>query len=359
MGGRTRASTAPSTGPSPRPRSRCGRVYALDPAGRFLAADLATGRRLWEVDLPAREGATRPEMGFTSSPVVAAGVVILQTGAKGGSIAGFDPATGERRWSGGRRRVQYQTPVVVRVGAREVLVAAGDAKLDRHRPRHRPSCCSSTPTAASRCGSGAPAPSPCRPGTGRVFVKTHVDDSTMYRLAEGPDGGIAIETLWKAPVLRQTYGLPVYHDGFLYGMNGRTVWTGVDAATGEMKWRTREPGDGWPTLVGDQVVFVTKAGTLHVGPASPQGWTRARAPRPVRRPGVDRAHGRRSTPSSRAASASWCAWTGRASRRRRHGHLGRPDRIANAGARSWPRSSARPTRRPRSTRSSPAPATDR
>jgi enterochelin esterase-like enzyme len=211
-------------------------------------------------------------MGFTSSPVVAAGLVILQTGAKGGSIAAFDPATGERRWRVGDDSVQYQTPVVVRVGARDVLFAAGDAKiagidpatgglLFEHAHGGEPVW----------IGSASAVPVPA--GEGRVFVKTHIDDATMYRLAERPDGGIAIETLWKAPVLRQTYGLPVYHDGFLYGMNGRTVWTGVDAATGEMKWRTREPGDGWPTLVGDQVVFVTKAGTLHVGAATPQGWS--------------------------------------------------------------------------------------
>ena len=95
----------------------------------------------------------------------------------------------------------------------------------------------------------------------------------MYRLAEDAEGRISPQTLWTAPVLRQTYASPVYHDGHLYGMNGRTVFTCVDAETGEMKWRAREPGDGFSTLVGDQIVFVTKAHTLHVGPASPQGWT--------------------------------------------------------------------------------------
>jgi outer membrane protein assembly factor BamB/enterochelin esterase-like enzyme len=272
MGGRYKGINGSFDGPLSTPAVAEGRVYALDPAGRLLAADLETGRRLWEVDLSAREGAPRPEMGFTTSPVLAAGMVILQAGAKRGSVAGFDPATGERRWSVGDDKVQYQSPVVVRVGAREVLVAAGDAKLVGIDP------------ATGRLvfdhahggepvwiGSASAVPVPAGPG--RMFLKTNVDNSTMYGLAERPDGGISIETLWKAPVLRQTYGVPVYHEGFLYGMNGRTVWTGVDAATGEMKWRTREPGDGWPTLVGDQVVFVTKAGTLHVGPASPQGWS--------------------------------------------------------------------------------------
>ena len=43
-------------------------------------------------------------------------------------------------------------------------------------------------------------------------------------------------------------------------------------ATGETRWRSREPGDGFPTLVGDQLVIITKPGTLHVADASPEGY---------------------------------------------------------------------------------------
>ena len=95
----------------------------------------------------------------------------------------------------------------------------------------------------------------------------------MFRLTEKTDGSIGVDVLWKAQVMRQTYVVPVYYDGHLYGMNGRTVLTCVDAATGEIKWRSREPGDGFPTLVGDRIVFVTKTHSLHVGPASPAGWS--------------------------------------------------------------------------------------
>ncbi|MBA3886985.1 MAG: hypothetical protein H0X67_14830 [Acidobacteria bacterium] len=47
----------------------------------------------------------------------------------------------------------------------------------------------------------------------------------------------------------------------------------MDAATGEVTWRSREPGDGFPTLAGDRIVVATKTHTLHVGRASPQGWS--------------------------------------------------------------------------------------
>lgn len=258
-------------GPISTPAIADGRIFALDPAGHLVAADLAQGRLLWRVELPVREGARKPEQGFASSPVVAGGVLVVQTGAQGGAIAGFDPATGQRRWTVGEDAVQYQSPAVVRVGERDIVVAAGDARLIGVEPATG-RVLFDHPHGGEPVWISVASAVPLPAGNGRLFVKTRVDNSTMYRLAEGAGGRIALETLWTAPVLRQTYAVPVYHDGHLYGMNGRTVLTCVDAETGEMKWRTREAGDGFPTLVGDQIVFVTKSHTLHVGAASPQGW---------------------------------------------------------------------------------------
>ena len=167
---------------------------------------------------------------------------------------------------------------MVRVGQRDIVVAVGDARLIGIDPASG-EVLFDQPHGGDPVWIASNSAVPMPAGNGRLFVKTHVDNSTMYRLVVDADGRISAKTLWTAPVLRQTYGVPVYHDGHLYGMNGRTVFTCVDAETGEMRWRTREPGDGWPTLVGDQIVFVTKAQTLHVGPASPQGWTGAGSPR--------------------------------------------------------------------------------
>ena len=113
-------------GPISTPTIAGGRVFALGPAGQLLAADLATGRELWRVDLPAREGASKPELGFASSPVVAGGVVVVQVGA---ARAAPSPASirrpAQRRWTRGRRR----RPIPV-AGRRP----RGDA---RHRGRGR------------------------------------------------------------------------------------------------------------------------------------------------------------------------------------------------------------------------------
>ena len=260
-------------GPISTPAIAGGSVFALGPLGHLLAVDLEAGRVLWRANLGELVQAARPHYGFASSPLVAGGVLVVQVGTGSGqAIAGFDLVSGARRWTAGQDTVQYQSPVLLKLGSREIVVAAGATRLTGLDPVtgrvlfDQPHEGVGEPISVF---SGVPVGS----GNGRVFLKTHPDASTMFRMTERPDGTIAVDVLWKAQVMRQTYVVPVYYDGHLYGMNGRTVLTCVDAATGEIKWRSREPGDGLLTLVGDRIVFVTKTHSLHVGAASPVGWS--------------------------------------------------------------------------------------
>ncbi|MBA3886986.1 MAG: PQQ-binding-like beta-propeller repeat protein, partial [Acidobacteria bacterium] len=161
-----------------------------------------------------------PHYGFASSPLVAGGVLVVQIGAgTGQAIAGFDVATGARRWTAGDDTVQYQSPVLLRLGSREIVVAAGATRLTGLDPAtggvlfHHPH--GGVPGDIS-VSSAVPVPA----GDGRVFLKTHSDGSTMFRLADDAEGRVAVDVLWTAPVMRQTYVVPVYYDGHLYGMNG-------------------------------------------------------------------------------------------------------------------------------------------
>ena len=260
-------------GPIATPALAGGRIFGLGPRGHLVALDAASGRQLWKVDLASREGAPAPFYGFSASPLVAGGVLVVPLGAKdGGALAGFELASGARRWRLGDDAVAYQSPVVVSAGGRELVVAVGDKKVFGIDPKsgrilfEHAHGGEQHPMAAE---SIVPVPA----GEGRLFLKHRQDVSTMLRLVPGDGGRIGVETLWTAPVLRATYVVPVYHDGFLYGMSGRVTLTCVDAATGALRWRSREPGDGFPLMVGDDLVVLTKERTLHVAKASPEGWT--------------------------------------------------------------------------------------
>jgi enterochelin esterase-like enzyme/outer membrane protein assembly factor BamB len=259
-------------GPIATPAVAGGRVFAFFNRGSLVALDLATGRVLWTTDVVKDLGGEKPYYGYGASPLVAGGVVVVEVGGKKArAVVGFDPATGARRWALGDDVVNYQSPLVLSLGGREQLVAVGDKKLIAVDPaKGRVLWEHAYEGDGSPIGSGSMVPVPA--GEGRLFVKNRSDSSSMLKITPKPDGTASIETLWTKPVLRSSYSIPVYHDGFLYGINGRTVLTCVDAATGEQRWRSREPGDGFLLEVGGDLVVVTKDRTLHVAPASPEGW---------------------------------------------------------------------------------------
>jgi outer membrane protein assembly factor BamB len=259
-------------GPIATPVLSAGRVFGLGPRGHLFALQAETGREVWKVDLVAREGAVAPYYGFGASPLVVGGVLVAQIGEKkAGTVAAFDLATGAVRWRLGEDKVNYQSPIALTVGGQEQVVAVGDTTLFGIEPASGRLLWQHTHGSEAR-PIGAESLVPVPAGEGRIFIKNRPDASTMLRLRTGADGRVSVETLWSAPVLHTTYVVPVYHDGFLYGMNGRSLLTCVDAATGEVRWRSREPGDGFPLLVGDDLVILTKEKSLHVGPASPDGW---------------------------------------------------------------------------------------
>ncbi len=65
--------------------------------------------------------------------------------------------------------------------------------------------------------------------------------------------------------------IPIHHDGLIFGYNGR-ILACVDAGTGELVWRSREPGDGFPILVDGHLVIATKEGHVSIAPASRSGY---------------------------------------------------------------------------------------
>jgi enterochelin esterase-like enzyme len=167
---------------------------------------------------------------------------------------------------------------VVTIGGREHVIATGDTRLFVIDPAGgRVLLDHAHGGEAHPMANESLVPVPA--GEGRLFLKHRMDASTMLRLVPESDGRLRVETLWSAPVLRQSYVIPVYHDGHLYGMSGRMTLTCVDAATGALRWRSREPGDGFPLIVGGELAVLTKEGALHLGKASPEGWSeRARIP---------------------------------------------------------------------------------
>ncbi|HKY31188.1 MAG TPA: PQQ-binding-like beta-propeller repeat protein [Candidatus Polarisedimenticolia bacterium] len=247
-----------------------GRVHGLGPRGRLFTLEAATGKEIWSKDLVAEHGAAAPHYGFTTSPIVVDGVLVVEIGAGAGkTIAGFDPADGRLLWTAGDDTIAYHSPIAATIDGKVQVVAAGKKTIlgiDAASGKVIWSHAHEGDNAATGGETIVPVPS----GEGRFLLLNKSDSSAMIQVTrKGEDH--AVEQIWSNNSFRGTYVIPVYHEGHLYGMTGR-LFTCVDAATGETRWRSREAGDGFPTLVGSHLVIMTKPGTLLVAEASPEGY---------------------------------------------------------------------------------------
>jgi enterochelin esterase-like enzyme/outer membrane protein assembly factor BamB len=259
-------------GPIATPAADADRVYALGPRGRLVALDARTGAVRWAQDLTREKDAVRPYYGWSTSPLLAGRCVIVQHSVKGKqSVACYDRATGRARWTaGGRAEVWYQSPVLATLGGREQVVAADQESLYGIDP-----ATGAVLWSHAHGGDGRPiavgSMVPLVIEGDRVLITPRDDSAVLLRITRAPAGSWKVETVWSTKGFRTSYSRPVYHRGLLFGYAGAFLAC-IDAATGEQRWRSRAPGDGFLAVADGRLLVQTKIGSLHLAEASGEGY---------------------------------------------------------------------------------------
>ncbi len=236
-------------------------VYVLGPHGQLAAIGLADGALVWRRDLGENDSSV-PDYGYTSSPLVAGDQVILATGGKGHSITAFDVESGEPRWTTGDDSVSYQTPVLLELDGRSVLLAATDKYLQALDPETGKMLWQHQHTDGDEGEDSAQV----TPVDGRRFLVKYGRGAKLYRAMS--DG---VEELWETNAFGNTYAIPVLVDDHFYGFTGGFL-TAVAVATGEIAWRSRPPGGRGLSLVGGTLAIAAPNGDLVLVDPSPEGY---------------------------------------------------------------------------------------
>jgi outer membrane protein assembly factor BamB/enterochelin esterase-like enzyme len=255
-------------GPIATPLIADGRVFALAAWGRFVALDLATGEELWSHHLKNELEAPEPFWGFSSSPLFEGGRVLLQVGGEVGTLAAFESETGRLVWTVGEDSVHYQSPSIDTEGSERLVLVAGRTKIQAVDPRKGEVRWEHVH--GGNGNQGALSLSPVPAGPDAYFLAHSSAMSQVFEL-HGEGEAPVSEVRWEDRSIRNSYNVPVYHDGHVYAFSSRFL-TAVDAADGRTKWKSRSPGDGFLILVDDHLVIMTKTGTVAVGAARPEGF---------------------------------------------------------------------------------------
>ncbi len=249
-------------GPLSTPAIDDGRVFTVSPRGRVAALALADGTEIWRHQLD-EESSSPPFYGYTTTPVMAAGNLLVATGGDGHAVTAFDPATGEVRWTAGNDSVRYQTPSLFDLGGRPTLVLASDNLIQGFDPASGEIRFEHAHGEAGRSSESSHV-TPI--GDDRFVVNHYGGDSAMYRLADD-----TLEEVWRSRAFRGSLAVPVRVGGHLYGFTGRFL-TCADADTGEIVWRSRPPQARGIAVIEGKLAVLASSGDLVLIEPTPDGY---------------------------------------------------------------------------------------
>jgi outer membrane protein assembly factor BamB len=231
-------------GPRGTPTLSGNRVYTFGATGMLNALDAGTGAVAWSHNVAYENDMKLGFWGFSSSPLVVGDVVIV---AISGALAGYDAATGDRRWFLKSTGGSYSSPHLVTIdGTAQVLLMAGTGTK------------SVAPADGKLLWENAWAGNPMvQPAviSGGDLVVTSADAMgglgiRRITVSKGA-GGWGVEERWTSRALKPYFNDYVLHEGHAFGFDG-AILSCIDLADGARKWKGGRYGNGQLLLLADQ-----------------------------------------------------------------------------------------------------------
>lgn len=245
-------------GPRGTPTVVNGRVYTFGGSGILLCLDAAKGTPIWRRDVPTDNGTKPQQWGYSSSPLVHRGVVVVfANGPSGKGTAAYRADTGEPAWSAGRGTFGYVSGHVASFGGVDQILMISDVGIESYKPDD--GTIFWTYDWATR-------------GVNRVSQPAILSETDLLiGTGVGGDQGLrrvrisktgetwSTETVWKTRNLKPYFNDGVVHDGHFYGFDDKS-FACIDLKDGSQKWKTgQQYGHGQVLLLADQGLLVVQA----------------------------------------------------------------------------------------------------
>lgn len=241
-------------------------VYVLTASGKLAALRTANGQTAWRHDLVGEYGATPPQWGISTSPLVEGNLLIVNVGGSNNrSVMAFDKTNGKPVWSSLGDGAGYSAPIIITVGGvRQVIVftagaivslAPKDGRLYWRIPW--------------KTDYDVNAATPIFLPPDKLFISSGYDTGAGLFQIKAAGNQVSAKEIWRSRGMKNQFSSSVLHNGIVYGFDNATL-KAIDAATGEERWRQRGLGHGSLILAGGNLVVFSEKGTLALLEATPK-----------------------------------------------------------------------------------------
>jgi outer membrane protein assembly factor BamB len=255
-------------GPRGTPTLSNGRVYTLGATGILNALDARDGSVVWSRNAVSDTGATIPDWGIASSPLVVGDAVVVATA---GSLAAYELATGKPRWLGPKDGYGYSSPHLATIDGIEQIVLVNGPGAIGVAP-------SDGTVLWTHAWGGDSIVQPAVLAGGDLLIGSGsgiASKTGMLRInvAHEPSGWIVKER-WTSTNLKAYFNDFVVHAGHAFGFDG-SILACIDVGDGARKWKGGRYGHGQLILLADQnlLLVLSEEGEIALVSATPDTFT--------------------------------------------------------------------------------------
>ncbi len=259
-------------GPNATPLIVGDRIVSISVAGEVRCLDLATGELHWKHDLPEEYGrrSRDEEYGYSASPLLYDGKVIVMVGGDEHAVVAYDPSNGKTAWKSAPGGVSYAPPLLTTLGGRDQYLyfsPQGAIGLDPATGKtlwfHEMEYSNGNHlTGMVKCDDrhvwvGSQFPT----GGGRLLEITGEGDSWTAN------------QLWFETYLRASHWTAIRRGDHIYGSSGGnrvSLMTAFEWKTGKIAWRHRGFHKAQALFADDKLLFLDEDGTLSLARVSPE-----------------------------------------------------------------------------------------
>jgi outer membrane protein assembly factor BamB len=253
-------------GPRSTPTVDGDRLYAFGGSGDLIALEVATGKRIWAVNVVQTFGGSPPNWGYSESPLVIGDRIVLNTGGRRASIVAIDKVTGKTLWQNHNDEAAYSSPMLLRTGSLAQVVFFTGQRALAVDPRDGRLLWSYNKVSNNTANIATPIVR----GT-RVFLSS--DYGTGAALLEVRAAGniASASEVYFTREMRNHHASSVVVGNTIYGFSS-SILTALNFDTGQMVWRNRSVGKGSLIYADGRLYLYGEDGTIGLADAAPDAY---------------------------------------------------------------------------------------
>lgn len=260
-------------GPRSTPTWADGKIYFAGPSG-IVGCLSGQGRLLWSLNVVEKFKGRGNDFGYSCTPVVEQGLVLLVVGGKGASLVALDARNGATVWQSGDESASYTPVLPISIAGKRHVIGYLENSL----------VCADLTTGKSAWkidlsqGYDEHAAWP-------IYSEPHLWISSPFRagsrLLHLPADAAAPAETWHSKLLSNDVFSSVLHEGCLYGFDLKDVqakahrpsrgsFRCVDFLTGNDRWSTEATGHTSVLVADRKLILFNDKGELILARASPE-----------------------------------------------------------------------------------------